>query len=151
MLNKKAIIKAACNNLIDALNKFLIIITFILVILSILIRNFFLDLAKIILIIIILFRMFSKNREARNRENKRYIKIQSALLKPFTNVKRNWVDRKKYVYKKCSKCKTTLKLPLPKKRGINHATCPNCKKRVTLFTIRKNKPEKIKVEVIKKK
>lgn len=151
MPNTKDIIKLALKNLIDDLNKFLIIIACILIVMTIFIRNFILDILKIIVIILILYRMFSKKKETRAKENKQYLKIRNTMFKPFTNIIRNFKDRKKYVYKKCSKCKTTLKLPLPNKRGKNHATCPNCKNRVTIWTWRKKKPEKIKVEVIKKK
>lgn len=151
MINKKDIIKLAINNFIDSLNKFLIVITLILVVVTIFIRNFYLDIIKILLIVIILFRLLSKNKEARRKENNYYLKIKKIILKPFSNMIRNFKDRKKYVYRKCSKCHTTLKLPLPKKRGINHASCPNCHNRVTIITFRKQKAEEIKVEVIKKK
>ena len=77
--------------------------------------------------------------------------LYNTITKPFTNIIRNFKDRKTHVYKKCSKCKTTLKLPLPKTQGINHAKCPECGNRVTIITLRKQQEEKIKVEVIKKK
>lgn len=144
-------LKDIINQLIDSLNKFLIVILLILIIVTIFIRTFILDILKFIILGIIIFRISSKNKYQRSKENNQYIKIKKTILKPFSNIKRNYQDRKKYVYKKCHKCKTTLKLPLPPKRGINHAKCPNCNKRVTLFTIRKKQPEKIKVEVIKKK
>ena len=66
------------------------------------------------------------------------------MLKPFINIKRN-IEDKDHIYKKCPKCKTILKLPVPSERGIKHAKCPSCKKRVTLFTLKK-----LKIEVIKK-
>ena len=53
MINKKDIINLAINNFIDSLNKFLIVITLILVVVTIFIRNFYLDIIKILLIIII--------------------------------------------------------------------------------------------------
>lgn len=143
--------KSIINSLIDSLNRFLIIVLLILIILTIFIRTFVLDILKFLILIIIIFRIASKNKYQRNKENQQFIKIKNKLLKPFNNIIRNFKDRKEYVYKKCSKCKTTLKLPLPKKRGIQHAKCPNCKARVTLFTLRKKQKEKIKVEVIKKK
>jgi hypothetical protein len=144
-------IKSILKNLIDALNRFLIVILLILIIITIFIRLFILDLLKFIILGIILFRLFSKNKIQREKENKQFLKIVNILTKPFTTIKRNLKDRKNHVYKKCSKCKTILKLPLPNKRGINHAKCPNCQKRITLFTLRKKAKEKIKVEVIKKK
>ncbi|MBE6145813.1 MAG: hypothetical protein E7171_04250 [Firmicutes bacterium] len=144
-------LKSIIWNLIDELNRFLIIIDIILIIVSIFIKAFLLDLFKFIFLGLIIFRIASKNKIQRQKENKIYLKIVNTLTKPFKNIVRNFKDRKTHVYKKCSKCKTTLKLPLPNKRGINHAKCPECDNRVTLFTLRKKQEEKIKVEVIKKK
>ena len=144
-------LKSIIWSLIDELNRFLIIIDIILIIVSIFIKAFLLDLFKFIFLGLIIFRIASKNKIQRQKENKIYLKIVNTLTKPFKNIVRNFKDRKTHVYKKCSKCKTTLKLPLPNKRGINHAKCPECDNRVTLFTLRKKQEEKIKVEVIKKK
>ena len=144
-------LKSIIWNLIDELNRFLIIIDIILIIVSIFIKAFLLDLFKFIFLGLIIFRIASKNKIQRQKENKIYLKIVNTLTKPFKNIVRNVKDRKTHVYKKCSKCKTTLKLPLPNKRGINHAKCPECDNRVTLFTLKKKQEEKIKVEVIKKK
>lgn len=143
-------LKSIINNLIDALNRFLLVILIILVIVTIFIRAFPLDLLKFALLIIIVFRIASKNKTARAKENKTFLKVVNTITKPFQIIKRNFKDRKTHVYKKCHKCKTTLKLPLPNKAGLNHAKCPNCSNRVTLFTLRKKQEEKIKVEVIKK-
>lgn len=144
-------LKSILGNLVDELNRFLSIIDIILIIVSLFFKSFTLDLLKFIFLFLIIFRLTSKNKNQRVKENKIYLKIINTLKKPFANIIRNFKDRKTYVYKKCHKCKTTLKLPLPKTRGINHAKCPECSNRVTLFTLRKATPEKIKVEVIKKK
>lgn len=149
--NKFPSIKEIINQLIDSLNRFLIILLIVLIIITIFVRTFILDILKFIILGIIIFRIVSKNKYQRTKENNQFLKIKKTITKPFSNIKRNYQDRKKYVYRKCSKCKTTLKLPLPPKRGLNHAKCPNCNNRVTLFTLRKKQPEKIKVEVIKKK
>ncbi len=143
--------KSILNNLVDDLNKFLLIIDIILIIVSFFIKTFILDLIKFIILGIVIFRLVSKNKQQRSKENKIYQKIIKTITNPFTNIIRNFKDRKTHVYKKCSKCKTTLKLPLPKTRGINHAKCPECSNRVTIITLRKQQEEKIKVEVNKKK
>lgn len=143
--------KSIFNNLVDELNRFLIIIDIILILLSIFIKAFLLDIFKFLFLAIIIFRVTSKNKIKRSKENKLFLKIIDTITKPFKNIVRNFKDRKTHVYKKCSKCKTTLKLPLAPSRGINHAKCPECGNRITIFTLRKREPEKIKVEVIKKK
>lgn len=142
-------IKEILKNLIDELNRFLLVLLAILIIVAFFINSFIIDLSKFIVLIIIIFRLVSKNKIQRTKENKTFLKIIRTITKPFTNIYKSLKDNN--VYKKCPKCKTILKLPLPNKRGINHAKCPNCSNRVTLFTLRKKKKEKIKVEVIKKK
>lgn len=138
-------IKNIILSFVDELNRTLFVIWLITFIVSLFFKNFYLDLIPILLFIIIVFRLISKDKTARQKENKLFLSIIKTIFKPFTNIIRNFKDRKLYVYKKCHKCKTTLKLPLPNKRGIQHAKCPNCGKRVTIFTLRK-----VKVEVIKK-
>ncbi len=150
MPNNKDFIKSIIKNLIDDLNRFLIIILLFLIVITIFIRTFYLDILKILVLFIIIFRITSKNKVKRYKENQVYLNIKRTLLKPFINIIRNFKDCKNSVYKKCSKCQTTLKLPLPNKRGINHAKCPNCGNRVTIFSLRKKAADKVHIEVIKK-
>ncbi len=150
----KDFIKEALKRLYDELNRFLTVILFILIIIALFIHNFFLDLSKFILLGIILFRLFSKDKLKRNKENEKFLKFIKIITfqSSKTSHKANYDEKKDrdHVYKKCPKCKTTLKLPLPKKRGVNHAKCPSCGHRVTILSLRCKKPEKVKVEVIKK-
>ena len=67
------------------------------------------------------------------------------LKDEINNLKRNIKD-KDHIYKKCSKCKTTLKLPVPYERGIKHTKCPKCKKRISFLVLKKQK-----IEIIKNK
>lgn len=89
------------------------------------------------------YRVLSKNCYQRRKENKLFLELKTELLKPFLNIKRN-INDKDYIYKRCPKCKKTLKLPIPFERGIKHTKCPNCKNKVTLFTLKKQKLEIIK-------
>lgn len=150
MPNNKEYLKSILKHIFDELNKFLILVLFILIIVTLFIRNFFLDLSKIVILILVIFRLTSKDKVKRSKENNTYLKIKKTILKPF-NIFKTKASDKNNVYKKCPKCHTVLKLPLPKKRGVNHAKCPNCQNRVTIINLRKAKKEKIKVEVIKKK
>lgn len=128
----------------DELYKFQLILYFITILIGIFVRSKILSLIQLLLIASILFRPMSKKIYKRSDENVRFLKIKEKVTKPFINIKRNISD-KDYIYKRCSKCKTTLKLPIPSKRGIKHAKCPHCGKRVTLFTLKQ-----IKVEIISK-
>ena len=127
-------------NGIDELNILLLSTYIIITIINIFINNFYTDITGLILMILIIYRSYSKNIYRRQKENHIYITLLDNITKPFKNIIRNIKD-KDHVYKRCSKCKTTLKLPLPKSIGINHAKCPNCKKRLTIINFKKEKIE----------
>lgn len=127
-------------NGIDELGLFTIWIYIILSIINLVTNSFIGDLSALLLVALILFRMLSKNFTARQKENNLFKKITNFIFKPFENLKRNIKD-KEHVYKKCPKCKTVLKLPLPSKKGIQKAKCPKCKKSLTLFTFKEEKIE----------
>lgn len=129
----------------DELYNFLFIIYIFLFIINIFIKSTIINFVECLIIIIMLYRFFSKKIYIRSRENKKFLEIKKSILKPFNNLKRNIKD-KEHVYKRCRKCKTVLKLPLPNKGGFNMAKCPHCKNRVRLFTFKKDK-----IEIIKKK
>lgn len=127
-------------NGIDELGLFTIWIYIILSIINLVTNSFIGDLSALLLVALILFRMLSKNFTARQKENNIFKKITNFIFKPLENLKRNIKD-KEHVYKKCPKCKTVLKLPLPSKKGIQKAKCPKCKKSLTLFTFKEEKIE----------
>ena len=112
---------------------------------NVFLNSIVLDILGLVIVLFTFYRFFSRNVYKRGKENKAYIRIKKEFIKPFSNIKRKILD-KDHIYKKCSNCKITLKLPLPNKIGINHTTCPKCSKRVTLFVLRKQK-----VEIIRNK
>lgn len=116
----------------------------ILVCISLFFKVPYLFWVELILFVIMFSRVFSKNIVNRRKENRFYLKVRSNVSKPFQNIKRNWKDRKEFIYKKCHKCQTTLRLPLPSERGLKHVTCPKCQKKLTIFCFRKEKVEIIK-------
>ena len=130
---------------IDNLSKFIFKIIFILFLFNILFRTYILLIIELFLLVLVISRILSKNIYRRNKENQIYHKIKNQILKPFQNIKRNMHD-KDHIYIKCKKCKKVLKLPLPKKRGIKHSKCPNCKNRITFITFRQEK-----IEIIRNK
>ena len=69
-------------------------------------------------VVISLFRSFSRNITKRRAENQRFCN--------FWKLRRNkFRDRKTHVYRKCPKCRAVLRLP--KARGKHSVTCPACK------------------------
>lgn len=113
-----------------------------LMLINIIVKSQLINIICFILIIIMLLRFFSKSTTKRKKENEKFLDIKSKIIEPFKTLKRNY--KSDYIYKKCPRCKTTLKLPLPLQIGIKHAKCPKCQKRISMLVLRKQKVEIIK-------
>lgn len=76
------------------------------------------------LYIITLFRMFSRNNEARAAENRKYIELTSGWKTKSGQFVKRMKNRKDYKYFKCPNCKVLLRL----KRGCGEKeiTCVRC-------------------------
>lgn len=129
----------------DELSKYLLCTYLVLIIVNIFFENTFLLILELIILMIVFYRFFSKKTYKRSRENAKFIKIKNNLFNFFDDFKKKKTN-KYYVYKKCHKCKTLLKLPIPDSRGIKHVVCPKCKNRNSFLILKKTK-----VEFIKKK
>ena len=125
----------------DELSRFLFVLYVLLVLINLLVKLNIMFIIELIVVALVLLRYFSKNIDAREKENKIFLKIRSKVLKPFKNIKRNLKD-KDNVYKRCHKCKMTLKLPLPSKRGFKKVRCPECNHKNKFLILKK---EKIKI------
>lgn len=84
---------------------------------------------EIFLIVWSISRMFSKNIYKRRRENEIYLRISSAMKRFFTfntSRKSKSGNRDSYqcIFRDCTKCKATLRLPY--KKGRNKVKCPRC-------------------------
>ena len=76
------------------------------------------------LVIVAFWRFFSRNIEARTKENN----IAIGWIYNIKNKIRIHNERKTdtmHVYKKCPKCKAVLRLP--RKKGTHSTICPKCK------------------------
>lgn len=129
----------------DDLYIFLIKLYFLLSIINLFINSKILLYLNTIIVIWMFYRFFSKNIYKRNTENIKFLRLKKYVTKPFETIKRNMKD-KNHIYKKCYKCKTTLKLPLPYERGIKVAKCPNCGNKIKVLVLRKQKIEIIRKE-----
>ena len=83
-----------------------------------------LSLAGLILYGITLFRMFSRNKEARIRENQKYLSLSSGWIRKIRQFLRRLKNRKEYKYFRCPECRVLLRL----KRGCGekNITCAKC-------------------------
>ena len=135
---------------LDSLGNFLFKVYLVLLVVNLFVNSSILAWIELLLVFIVLYRFLSKKNYKRSDENVKFLKIKKKILKPFSNIKRNIKD-KNHVYKKCRSCKTTLKLPIPDKRGIKKVKCPDCKKKNKFLILKKTKVELIKDKKNKKK
>ncbi|MEY8291741.1 hypothetical protein AAK882_03695 [Carnobacteriaceae bacterium 52-44] len=92
--------------------------------LQIFIRNSFLSIITLLLVIWTFFRAFSKNILARQRENQIFLKFTGSVKSKWRMFIRRFQDIRSHRYRKCPECTTTLRLP--RKRGTHKARCPKC-------------------------
>lgn len=71
-----------------------------------------------------IFRVFSKNIEARRKENQDWLRITGSIRQKFMFQKEKAKQRKTHKFVKCGQCKKTLRLP--KHKGKLNVTCPHC-------------------------
>ena len=85
---------------------------------------FLLSVAGLILYIYTLFRMFSRNREKRLAENRKYLALTGGIKTKTRQFFKRLKNRKEYKYFRCPECKVLLRL----KRGTGEKdiTCVRC-------------------------
>ena len=83
-----------------------------------------LSLLSMLLYILTLFRMFSRNRPKRMEENRKYLALSSGLKTKITQFVKRIKNRKEYRYFRCPQCKVLLRM----KRGSGEKdiTCVRC-------------------------
>lgn len=128
----------------DHLNQALSICGLVLIVIQMILGIFFrgslvvriLQVVWVVLIITMLFRMFSRNFEARRRENERFMKWWAAMQSSFGSrraraprakaAKHNptFEERRKYKYFLCTQCAQRLRVPRGK--GKLRVTCTRC-------------------------
>lgn len=116
-------------NGVDQLNYFIVIVYIIVGLLQSLFKqqgNHYIDGAQFLLLVIYLYRSFSKNLSRRRNENQKfcafYRPIFAWIKKKYNRLKK----MKEYKYFKCPNCKTELRVPRGK--GNITVTCPKCRK-----------------------
>ena len=112
---------------VDQLNLFILIVAIVVSLIGRLLDIPFSSLLYLALVILWLFRFFSKNFVLRSNENRKYLEIISALKKRVDFEKRRYADRKTHVYRKCKHCKANVRLP--RKKGLHTVKCPKCSER----------------------
>ena len=80
-------------------------------------------------VIFAIFRMLSRNLEARRREN-RWFRDKMGILKNKRELYEQRKADKCHVYKKCPACKAILRLP--HRLGTHKTVCPRCNREFTV-------------------
>ena len=78
-----------------------------------------------VLFLTALFRTFSRNIPARQRENQAFWRVWSPVKNWFSFQRRRFRERKQYKYFRCPVCKQRLRAP--KGRGKIEVTCQKCR------------------------
>ena len=112
----------------DALTKFLMIVSIVLFVLSLIPKMWPLYLLSLAIMTLSLLRSLSRKFDKRRRELAFYLKIQKPIINFFKLQRNKRRDRKTHVYFKCKKCKAVLRVP--KGKGSIIVTCTRCKERI---------------------
>ena len=111
----------------DALNYALDIAWSVFFLLFILTRLQLFDFLGLACLVIVVYRMMSRNIVARQRENLAFRRIWT-MVKDFFRLQYNRVrDVRTSVYRRCPDCHAVLRLP--RRSGTHTAVCPRCGKR----------------------
>ena len=115
----------------DGLNRFLYVVTLVLLIVSANTRRPVLAFIAIALIVYTYFRMFSRDFSAREREEEAFQRLKNKVFSFFRNLKRRLTDRE-HRYFKCPNCGKQLRVP--KGKGTISIRCPQCRQSFTKRT-----------------
>lgn len=107
----------------DQFGRFLLRAAFVLLIVSVFVRNRALSTIISVIVFYQLFRMFSRNYAARSRENEQYLAALRRITSSFRRSTRSVRDRD-HAYFNCPSCAQTVRVP----RGKGHILirCPKC-------------------------
>lgn len=112
---------------VDELSIFLVITSIVVMVIGrIFYKIPFITIISDIIIILYLFRIFSKNISKRQQENYKYIQLKNRILYRFQKKKSNVIDMKSFKILKCPEC--GQKLRVPRKKGKITVTCSKCRK-----------------------
>lgn len=110
---------------VDELGKFSLYLTIVLLIINLFARSSIINGLIFLIILLLYFRMFSKNYAQRRKENAIYLKYQNKVTYFFSKQKRLAEERKNFHIYTCPNCKQ--KIRIPKGKGKIAVTCPKCR------------------------
>ncbi|OWZ83404.1 hypothetical protein [Natranaerobius trueperi] len=109
---------------LDQLSIALIVLALFFSVLAPIIQNPVLEALYIVTIVILFYRILSKDITKRSQENRKFLEFWSPIRKKFSNKKNRLKNSRYYRYYNCPNCKQDLRVP--KGKGNIIITCPKC-------------------------
>ena len=110
---------------VDELGKYSLYLTIALLVIDLFVRSRFFNGITFIIVLLLYFRMFSKNYAQRRKENEIFLKYKNQAVRFFNKEKRMAQDRVKFHIYTCPSC--GQKIRIPRGKGKIAITCPKCK------------------------
>lgn len=109
---------------VDSLSRFLSIVLLAIIILGMFVRIPLSGTITLVILVILYWRMFSRNIPKRYEENQKFLQIRDKLLGRFSDFGSNMSQMKDYHIYKCPRCNQKIRIP----RGKGHimVRCPKC-------------------------
>lgn len=112
----------------DRLNMFLLIVLIVCAGLNLFVRNGYFSIVmsswETLLIVLIYYRMFSRNIQKRYAENQKYLSLENRVKRFFGRTKYIQEQRKDFHIYTCPQCRQ--KIRIPKGKGKISVRCPKC-------------------------
>ena len=108
----------------DELSLAMLIISLIVSLISSIVGSIVLNLASMVLYILVIFRIFSRNVEKRYAENQKYVTFRQSFRRSCSQAWVRLKNSKKYKYFKCPQCRVLIRLE--RGCGQKHVRCPRC-------------------------
>ena len=112
----------------DRLNMFLLIVLIVCAGLNLFMRNGYFSIVmsswETLLIVLIYYRMFSRNIQKRYAENQKYLSLENKVKRFFGRTKYIQEQRKDFHIYTCPQCRQ--KIRIPKGKGKISVRCPKC-------------------------
>lgn len=112
----------------DQLNVFLVGVFFVCAVLNLFVRNNYFSMLmtswETLLLILVYYRMFSKNIQKRYAENQKYLVLEGKVKRYFGKAKYMQQQRKDFHIYNCPQCRQ--KIRIPRGKGKISIRCPKC-------------------------
>lgn len=108
----------------DELSKFLLVVSIIFTLLSGIRGLGFIGVLGSASLILVFFRVFSKNFQKCSLQNQKYLSIKNRITRKFQIALNNFKQRKDFRFYGCLSC--GQKIRVPKGKGKITITCPKC-------------------------